>query len=618
MTIKNKLLGVVSLSLISIVLNIYIVNFMLSKSDNLNDTKTYIYKINSNMRALTTDSLNFLAYKNDTHTQNFKNDYTIFTQNAKAFKSELAQLEINTKDIDEILKNMQLYQENFNNIVSIQEKLGYTSKKGLQKKLFDAVKKAELFAKRMQNQDIYSMVLTLRKFEKSFLITHNKKYIKKFKRTYNALLYYIDGNVKNNKEIKDDLKVYNQYFFEVASALEKKGLSSKKGLLGDMNIVMQKNEKLLGNMLVTYPPLFDSKINALANISLTVQLLFGLFIVVLLLFINKSIAAPIKKLINTAKELTEGDGDLTKRLYTDSKDEIADANHYINNFIEKVQMLLSGIIDTSSQNLSISETLESTAREVGNRSDMQNKELHSVVDQSTTMREDLKSAIVEAQHGKENIIKSNQNLEATQKDILHLVQQVQTNSEVQAELADSLSQLSTDAAEVKNVLVVISDIADQTNLLALNAAIEAARAGEHGRGFAVVADEVRKLAERTQKSLSEINATINVIVQSIVDSSNKMNQNSADTDELSTISSQVGERINETVSMMQESTTMSENILDGYRENAKKTDIIIEKIMHINTISNDNMQSIGDVARASENLHAMTDELTVKLKEFKI
>ncbi|GHS86875.1 hypothetical protein FACS189487_01920 [Campylobacterota bacterium] len=110
----------------------------------------------------------------------------------------------------------------------------------------------------------------------------------------------------------------------------------------------------------------------------------------------------------------------------------------------------------------------------------------------------------------------------------NLTKQIVDASQKENELAEKLVQLSRDADQVKSVLRVIADIADQTNLLALNAAIEAARAGEHGRGFAVVADEVRKLAERTQKSLAETNASISVVVQAIGDSSDSMSANAKD------------------------------------------------------------------------------------------
>ena len=121
-------------------------------------------------------------------------------------------------------------------------------------------------------------------------------------------------------------------------------------------------------------------------------------------------------------------------------------------------------------------------------------------------------------------LRTNQFVELNQM-INSTVERIQRVAHKEHDLADNLQSLAGNAQETKQILITIGDIADQTNLLALNAAIEAARAGEHGRGFAVVADEVRKLAERTQKSLAETSATINVLIQAIHDNSEALGQN---------------------------------------------------------------------------------------------
>lgn len=338
---------------------------------------------------------------------------------------------------------------------------------------------------------------------------------------------------------------------------------------------------------------------------------------VMLFIVSRTITKPLGDLIGRSDDLSSGDGDLTHKLEVIGNDEIAIASSSINRFIEKVRILISEAKNLSSENSSISHELSSTSLQVGRAVETSMKIVTESTLKANSLQSELGEGITEANVGKSELLKANTFLSEANSAILALTQDIQSSAATEIELAGKIQQLSHDAEQVKEVLVVIGDIADQTNLLALNAAIEAARAGEHGRGFAVVADEVRKLAERTQKSLQEINATINVIVQAIVDSSEKMTANSKKVETLANTASHVEVKINELSRVMETTTSISDKTVENYVQTGNDITRMIRDISQINDISSHNARSVEEIASAAEHLNKMTEMLNLKLSEFR-
>ena len=354
------------------------------------------------------------------------------------------------------------------------------------------------------------------------------------------------------------------------------------------------------------------------SIAIIIGIVITLIIILLSVFlVRNALMKPLSLLEYLTKDLAQGDGDLTKRLEIKGKDEIAVIAGYINEFIEKVQTTVSSVKETSHENASISNELSTTAMSVGNNVESSVMKIQSATAQAKDIESEIVLAISDAKESKEDIIKANTFLEDARDDVITLTSKVQVAAETEAELSHNMETLSQDASEVKSVLVIIGDIADQTNLLALNAAIEAARAGEHGRGFAVVADEVRKLAERTQKTLAEINATINVVVQSINDASTHMNTNSKEIQELANIAQNVEEKINSTVEIVNQAVAVSDKTVKDFELTGKNVKTIVKQGEEINILSSTNASSVEEITSAAEHLNTLTDELNEKLELFR-
>ncbi|DAB33944.1 MAG TPA: chemotaxis protein [Sulfurospirillum sp. UBA12182] len=368
--------------------------------------------------------------------------------------------------------------------------------------------------------------------------------------------------------------------------------------------------------------IFEDKAKMQKNKEVVNSLLIAFVIVLLIttlnmLLIKKYIVTPLKNMIEHAKELSSGDGDLTKKLEIRSNDEIAKMSHEINKFIEKVRLLIADAKNLSNENSSISHELSTTSLSVGQLLEESTVVVNNTTKQADTMKQEMQMSISGAKASKDDLEEANGFLKEANEVILDLMEDIKSSALVEVELANKIQRLSNDTEQVKEVLLVISDIADQTNLLALNAAIEAARAGSHGRGFAVVADEVRKLAERTQKSLIEINATINVIVQSIMDSSEQMTANSKKVEELSQTAIHVESKINSLTGIMENATQMASKTVNNYIQTGNDITQMMHKIEQVNNLTSENARSVEEIAGAAEHMNKMTETLNNKLSEFR-
>ena len=352
-----------------------------------------------------------------------------------------------------------------------------------------------------------------------------------------------------------------------------------------------------------------------------ILLLFSLslFVSILLqIFFPRMIVRPMREMIARINELAGGGGDLTRKVQVNSKDEIGDMGQSVNHFIDSLRNLLGQIIHLGTQFAEQSKSLEGLSRRNKQVTDGTKEETDMLATSITEMTasvhevaQNANSAAGQAQQANDQSKLGQKVVESTKQAISSLADEVQRSAQV-------IEKLKNDASSIDDVVNVIRGIAEQTNLLALNAAIEAARAGEQGRGFAVVADEVRALASRTQTSTEEIQDMIGALQSSADQAFTIMQQGKHRAESAVDHSNQAKEslaKINNSIALMAD---MNTQIAAAAEQQSMVSSEISENANKLSMFSKEAAELSDGVSESTNSLAGMARELKSKLANFKV
>ncbi|HKM15756.1 MAG TPA: methyl-accepting chemotaxis protein [Marinospirillum sp.] len=343
----------------------------------------------------------------------------------------------------------------------------------------------------------------------------------------------------------------------------------------------------------------------------------GLVMAGLILVVISSIKRPLQNMLLRMRDIADGDGDLTHRLPLDGSDELTEINRAFNRFIGKIQELVQQTHQSSLSVSAAAEELSAVTQQSSQTVHQQSQETDQVAtamnEMTATVQEvatNATQAAGAAREATDQALKGQSRLNATLETLADLDESIENT-------AITLERLKEGTENIGIIMDVISSVAEQTNLLALNAAIEAARAGEHGRGFAVVADEVRSLAARTQESTTEIHGTIERLVKEADESYKAMAESrkkAAETVNHAKETSEALDQVGEAIHLIAD---MNIQIASAAEQQAAVADEINRNVVNINELSSQTKEGSEHTTQASNELAQLAEMLNGQVSQFR-
>lgn len=367
---------------------------------------------------------------------------------------------------------------------------------------------------------------------------------------------------------------------------------------------------------------YQATIQAHMNEKVTTLLLIALFWVVLTVFFAliaaNNMVKPIQNMVQNLDDIAKGEGDLTKRLEVHSNDEIGQLGNSFNVFVSKLHSIIANVADVTRDVKDSSNDINTQTQLIENQLVNHNHETElvatAITEMSATSQEvaqNTTQVAVSTQSATQDVANAQQCVDVSLEEVSNLMSEIN-------QAAEQVNSLSEQSKKINSVLSVIGGIAEQTNLLALNAAIEAARAGEQGRGFAVVADEVRSLASRTQESTLEINEMLNELHTLVTAAVKAMLASQQSCNRSVESSRAISESLGAVTSSVTTINDMSTQIATAATEQSSVTEEINRNVFAIQEIVNELTRSIKTTSSVSHHLAGRGESLGALVGQFKI
>ncbi|WP_457598321.1 methyl-accepting chemotaxis protein [Hydrogenimonas sp.] len=578
---------------------------------------TLLGKIESLVLQERRNEKDFIMRKKMKYVQKHRKVMAELQKTVQELESRMMQHDMPIERVRRLREIVERYGHDFGKLVDMHRKIGLDHKSGLRGKMRQAVHQVEATAKSIFDDALMVRMLQLRRNEKDFLIRLSEKYVDKHRKNMKLMHTYIDSLLLEpplKRKLLDDLALYEKSFGQIVEAYRKLGFTPNLGLQGDMRNTIHKTDEILQKLVSDVTESAHEKIQKISTVHYLLVALLLIGVLLISRIVGRSIIGPIEKVTS---QIAANRNDLTVRYDYGYKDEIAGMIDALNDFMERVAQTLNIAKESSRENVTIASSLSETSGRIGSNIEASGEIVEKTTEEAEAIRQDLDETVRKSEKVKGEIVKTSENIKDISKEYSALIDRIKESARTEHDLAEQLDNLNRDAEQVEQVLSIIGEIADQTNLLALNAAIEAARAGEHGRGFAVVADEVRKLAERTQKSLLEIQTSVNMIVQNITESSERMNRNALSFEQMVEVADEVNQKVSGSKASMEQTLALVEDSARSTKETGEQIRKIMESIEAINRLSTQNSQSAREIEAFSRRLEELTEELNRKLGEFR-